>query len=415
MNGIGEFMQENLRELIWSVVCVFIGWALEWSRQKIIKLRRDSSRKKKRETFNANGIISLDHGDPFYGANEDGKATNGSVSCPLAKDSAFFIPLPETLIERVSEADYPVDFESRPATWFGEELPSFSALQKRMREYGEQADIKLPGLDTLLVKAREKAEKVVSARIESGATIFNGKKYGIKKIAVTRTADEHENSVLTIHLYETDYFTYLVMGQLSRELTEIELALPRTNSIQTLNNYYPFLTSLGVNALVVSTTGDDQGKVALCLRSGNIDNMNGEARWHVSMNEGLSVTDKVGERVYLDNCVQRGLEEELHVRLANTSTKSGYAQGRVYFGDLFLVSETFEVGITAVCLLDMPCVEIAEAHRKAKDGALESDSDLAFIDLNAAAAKKFIRENKTTEILEYALSMATLVDPQFYS
>lgn len=127
-------------------------------------------------------------------------------------------------------------------------------------------------------------------------------------MSVSRSRDREFN---TLHMvfYTTDYFTHKVMRSVFEELRNTGRA-PEINYTSALNQYYPFLTSFGMNSLLRVVNNENQ-YIALVKRSKETSNMVNE-QWHVSMNEGLNMDDIDGKNINLNKWVKRGFREELN-------------------------------------------------------------------------------------------------------
>lgn len=190
----------------------------------------------------------------------------------------------------------------------------------------------------------------------SNGCLFNGAKYGILKHRVSRTNDEKEFPILNLYCFETDYFT-------DRVFTELWKALPvevrQTHSELSSHQPIAFLScSLGINCVVVCA--DD--KLLITERSSRVGLST--SRKHISMNEGLTQTDRdTGDIPSVRLCLLRGLREELGVRETDIL--------KMEVGDFFLERNHFQFGLTAVAHVATGSKELR--HAISKDRTLESD------------------------------------------
>ena len=123
----------------------------------------------------------------------------------------------------------------------------------------------------------------------------------------------------------------------------------------------------------------------------------------MSMNEALSFTDisdeSLAPKVSLDICVKRGLLEEIGVDLNSKCNN----EWNIYYGDVFLVKEKFEIGITALVKIDnMLFDEIKCSRETARDSSLETT------EIRAVKRKdivSFVRRNLFTDAGRYTVVM----------
>ena len=219
---------------------------------------------------------------------------------------------------------------------------------------------------------------------------------------LSKTEDKNEEDKIFIQYYKTDYYTHKVMHSIYQELRKEGHAIAQFSRAEDIkwSKYYPFLTSFGVASLLCIDNGEGNRALFLAKRSKFMANMNNADMWHVSMNEGLSVTDmdpNNPEQVSLQRCVERGYFEEVGIKSENRLEE-------IEFCDLFFVRENFEMGITAFATVKMSCEDLVNYHKGAEDASMET-VDKKVIPYTKNEIKKFRKENKLTDIAEYALAM----------
>lgn len=212
----------------------------------------------------------------------------------------------------------------------------------------------------------------------SNGCLFNGNKYGVLNYRVSRTNDEKEFPILNLYCFETNYFT-------DRVFTELWMTLPiDIRQIHSeLSNHQPitFLScSLGINCVVICA--DD--KLLITQRSSRVGLST--SRKHISMNEGLTQTDRdAGDIPSARLCLLRGLREELGVRESDIL--------KIDVGDFFLERNHFQFGFTAVVHLATGSQELR--HAISKDRTLESDNFM-FLDFHdTKELLKFLQTSKS--------------------
>lgn len=366
-----------IREAVVASIGFFVGAFINVIGSKIKKLvqslKRKQEIKKKSIHFEYEGIISLDHGDPFY------KHDNLVCKC---SDECFYLAIPEKQLVEIRS--YNEKFISREDCFF-----------KNKDLYSIGKGLGIENFKELIEKNRVIVAEEFAKRVKSGGTLFNGEVFGVNKVVSDR-ADKEENARLFITFYHTDHYTHVVMASVYNELRRNDHKISKARNIADTNVYFPFTASFGVNTILIL---EPENYVVLAKRSGFLRNMGGIDKWHVSMNEALTQTDIDEDVIDFERCVRRGLREELGIKPRD--------QGRISFnkfGDLFFVQNVFEMGITNVVKLNMSFEELKTCYRVAKDSELETVEILA-LKLNEKEIKNFITTNTCTPACEYNLAM----------
>lgn len=172
---------------------------------------------------------------------------------------------------------------------------------------------------------------------------FNEIKYGVLDVDIGRRVGQQENPVVTITTFETDFFTYRVFCSIYKELIQRGHEISRISTLSELKKYNCFVCSIGVNVIAcIDSQKYNQDEILITKRSGNT--INYRNMFHISANEGMCYMDynpSTG-RFDIENCLFRGMEEELGiVRSHHLKNKTEYQ-----FWDLFLSRDTFDFGIT---------------------------------------------------------------------
>lgn len=246
--------------------------------------------------------------------------------------------------------------------------------------YADLAEIsKIANLAALI----EKHRRIVGEKFLQSAEgmIFNGSKYGIYNLRFTRFG-ESESPAAELDLFQTDYFTHRVFRSIYRELKEAGHEIAQAG-VDNFLQYKPFLTSFGINTVLICE-GEKGKELILSKRSGRV---HGKPLFHVTMNEGLSQTDKDAYgKVDLELCFKRGLLEELgiHERLYRLAVRGS-------FYDFFLEKNNFEIGLSSVLEMELNFGKDIEPLI-GRDKALEAD---AFLSLPMAQApiRQFVKAN----------------------
>ena len=286
-------------------------------------------------------------------------------------------------------------------------------FSKTFEDVFEQVCSHLEGIDieklyTMFENSRVEVEEDIKEKINNGQTLFNGMMIGIRNFRPERNPKKNEESEMVIKYYETDFFTHRVMARLYQKIKNNivfhEENIIRTKekwSCETLNIFYPFMTSIGVDTLLF--VDENLSTTILTRRSDKLPNMSsnkGRGLWHVSMNEAVSETDFNDDNnsISLRKCVVRGLKEELGIDCEQRNTN-------IKFGDFFFVRDLFEVGITsAVMIPEINDIEVKEMSQRAKDSRLE------YLDLKGISVNDLKEDIKThgdyyTEACKYTAIM----------
>lgn len=319
------------------------------------------------------GMMSLEHAIPFY------LPKNMLVD---VVDEKFYLAFPEDVKEYVRVKDDLI----------------FNG--KTLSELGEEMEI--DNFEELVDKHRKIVAKMFIDSKNGVRPLFNGEKLGVRSIEIGRDGkDAIERNQFCINFYTTDYFTHQVMRSIYHELQSQGHPISKpTPDGSCLKKYYPFLTSFGIDSLLIREDENNHEKyIVMMKRSKTLPNMT-EDRWHVSMNEGLSHTDYENGKISLSACVSRGYEEELGIPL-----KFGVDNK---FNDLFMTVDDFELGITSVASVIMSDEDFKAAlESTAKDRALETVGNPIEIPNTVKDIRNFMKQHKSdmTKVCRYCLKM----------
>ena len=365
--------------LLGGLIGVFMDRSWDWIRGRR-ELRRSRKAMCRTEAeFAGQDFVSLDHAGTFY----DMKNINAHET-----GEKFFCSIPAEQLERMRKKD--PGFCSREDSFFG----------KSLEELG--TEMGFPGFAEAFEQARWKVADDFVRTVEADHTLFNGEKLGIREFVASRSgvSSDNEENILSFNFFKTDYFTHKVMHEVYRMQRQLdEPVIPVKFRKEEINRFYPFMTSLGINTLIVLVNGIHYA--VLSKRSKYLSNMNGEALWHVSMNEGVTAGDvTVGNRVDLQHAAMRGLSEELGLEPDEFQSVNNK------FYDVFMDAETFEMGISSRYNIDCTQQEFEEdmKNRNGKDNPLEID-EYCYLRFAVNEINRFIRDNKVTKECEYLLRM----------
>lgn len=381
-NFIETIKNSVIYEAIWILLGITIGKLIDFlvkflnakmRRRKALKQIKNES-KISLETLN---ILSLDHADPTYELHDivlEQTEKKLYIDCP----NQF-----KTLIQQLDP-----DFSFSTNTSFNQ-----------TSQFDDLATItKIENLPRLIHEHSAKVAKQIIKKLEERHTIFNGKKYGIYRIHRKRVADHDENASIRLDLFETDYFTHQVFRSIYEDLKMIGHPIGKIEKIEELYQYSPFTTSFGMNTFIILDSPNGE-EIIFAKRSKYLNQGIPESLWHVSMNEGLTITDKEGKEVSLIKCLHRGLREELGI----LEEHHKYIRDE-RFMDLFLETSKFEVGLTSFVKMDIPNDKLLELYNISKDGELETDC-LISIPLKNKNLKEFTINESLTPAAKYTLKM----------
>jgi len=325
-----------------------------------------------RERKDAINVVDLATGDPEF---EKRNIFSREIS-RFGDKRRLYINMPKNLKEKLRVKEKELGYMDSQFTEFHEDA-SFDG-GKTFEDLAEITGIEdLPALI-------EKHRVLVGLKFLDAAEgmIFNGDKYGVFNLRFTRFGEE-ENPGVEIDLFKTDYFTHRVFRSIYHELKERGHEIARANS-DTFLTYRPFFTSFGVNCLLICDGGKGK-EVILSKRSARV--AGSKSQYHITMNEGLSRTDKDPfGRIDIELCFKRGLLEELGIgeNIYQLAVKSA-------FYDFFLEKNNFEIGVSAVFELELD-FEKDIAPLIARDKQLEIDSFIP-LPMRSKAINRFVREN----------------------
>ncbi len=382
-----------MKEAISFVVGLILGWISEkflgWLWESIKKY----CGKKKIEKANSNyirndeNIHPLSHGTPFFEKN------TLILSAPTQE---FHMAMPKDIHDEVIEKN--PDFEHtlwhENEEYFGkgkDETQFIEDVSKIVNDTITKDEIH----QSIERQKREIGEMLLKRFSEP---FFNGEMYGIKQINDERVGNEEKEKV-TITSVKTDYYTHRVMAAVYQEMLQ-KNQIQSPEGMRNVNAFYPFLTSMGMNVLLVI---EKQDKIVLAKRSKQLINMK-EDQWHLSVNEAISITDLSCGRIDLEGCVRRGFMEELGLDC------NKFNQVNSYFSDIFMLKNPLEIGILGFVIMDEVTErDVRNGYNIAQDAIFEStgtdETGLMFLKFKERAIEEFCKKENVTAALKYALKM----------
>lgn len=355
-----------------SVILFFIQQTYSAVRKALFRRRVRSEILAYRKRKDAINVVDLATGAPEF---EKRNIFSREVS-RFGSQRCLYINMPKNLREKLRAKEKALGYMDSQFTEFHGDA-SFDGG----KTYEDLVEI--TGIEEL-PELIEKHRTMVGQRFLEAADgmMFNGEKYGVFNLRFTRFGEE-ENPGVEIDLFKTDYFTHRVFRSIYHELKERGHEIAFANS-DTFLKYRPFFTSFGVNCLLVCDGGNGK-EMVLSKRSARV--AGGKSRYHITMNEGLSRTDKDPfGRVDIELCFKRGLLEELGIgeNIYQLAVNSA-------FYDFFLEKNNFEIGVSSVFELELD-FEKDIAPLIARDKQLEVDSFVA-LPMRPKVINRFVKEH----------------------
>ena len=308
--------------------------------------------------------------------------------------NSFYLPVPDDILLKLQEK-YKSDsieffefFEIHEQILFDNE----TTIDKLSKKTG------IENLEQLIDEARyEVAYEFLNSK---NGLYFNASKYGVWNIDFTSKFGKGETRHLSLELFNTDYYTHKVMQNVYSKIYK-KYKIDEDITPEKLHKYNIFLTSFGVNALLLlkdKKMGDICVFAERSILASGTDKSN---IYHITMNEGLNQDDKdaIDGKIRLSNCLERGLWEELGLN------NDYYAQDMTAdFHDLFLVKDKFQLGISvSVFIKDMSFNDLYAQAEIAKDKKLEIGK-LKPIIFDKKHIEKFFTENSFTSYSRFIVS-----------
>lgn len=373
---LDKITDDGSAEFIYLIVGSLILYAFQRARDAFLRFRRRRHLKAELHAYRAGkeaiNVLDIANGDPDF---EKCNIIVREVS-NLGRPKALFVNMPAEHKSKLRQREIEAGYSEQQYSQFHADQ-SFNGSA----DFSELA--RMTGIEKLAELIEKHRHLVADKYLDSAeGMLFNGLKYGVFNLRVTRFG-ENEAPGVELYLFRTDYFTHRVFRSIYHELKAANHPIARAN-VDNFLQYRPFFTSFGVNALLIAE-GPKSKEIILSRRSARVHG--GRARYHVTMNEGLSQTDKDPfGRVDLELCFKRGLLEELGISndLYRLATRSA-------FYDFFLERTNLELGLSAVFELDVGFQTDVEPLI-ARDKTLEADS-FTSIPLKAAPIQEFVSNN----------------------
>lgn len=388
-----EILKETLTQLYFTSVGAILLYVaqLTFKKSKDLKSRRLIKKQIKKNISEDEfvNILSIANGDPEF-KRENIFTREASI---LGRRKCLYIDAPEEVKIKIRKKQIDFGYTEEQITKFNKDTSfDWSSNFK---------DIETSTGISNLCELIEKHRIIVGKNFLSSrnGALFNGIKYGIYALRFTRLG-ANEDPGIEMDLFETDYFTHRVFRSIYHELKDMKHEMTHVESSNFIK-YNPFLTSFGINCLLICN-GKNGREIVIGTRSARVHG--GDPRFHITMNEGLSQTDKDPfGRISLEECFKRGLLEELGIdnKIYNLASKA-------CLYDFFLERTNFEIGLSAAFEINLS-FENSISKLISRDKSLETDK-FTTIPLKKNDISAFLNEHKNAFIPHglYVLKMVTL-------
>lgn len=385
----------ELKDIVWFIIGLVIPGVIDKTRNYVGKRVLNKKIKMENNSYIGSGanVLPLSHGTPFF----DSKHL--VLSIPKKE---FYFSMPQDICEKIKQKNPDFNhtqWEEQKSCYWGSD--DDNELVEAIKKLNDK-------MDNNTIKQIIEDQKIEVANMflkRSSEAFFNGEMYGIIQLKDRREGN-NEKAKITIESVKTDYYTHRVMAAVYKRLLALEM-IKRPNSIDELNTYYPFLTSMGMNVLLII---ENKQKVVLTKRSKQLINMKMD-QWHLSMNEAISITDLNMETISLQGCVSRGLHEELGIILEKY-------EANVNYSDIFMLTDPIEFGILAFVVIDeLTEADVRRGYNIAQDAPLEStgndETGVTFLEISKKKIAEFVNNNNLTDAGKYALNMLVCRKTEF--
>ena len=397
MNTIGEVVLNLVNLILGAVVGYYYNYWEEKRRKRAEQRNIEAENQRLYQTLKDAdtsiqtecGIVQIEHGTPYF--------ERTALTTSVKDDRVCYYPIPMKNDLKEKLADY-----------------GFTQTNKYKLEYNDGYNCLSPQFlfkadfndafscfgnyswdEKTKAEIAEMAEVVANDFLEDlkkGKKRFNGSMLGVKKVKLNNDEHHDERPTASIEYYISDYFTYRVFAKFYLKHKDEFQQLHSTPDVKVLQKLsMPFLSSFGVAAVIIGTTGDIRYNAKLCDTDTIISGMRGGKvivdcnLIHFGMNEAFSYSmdSEHNNTPSYTHCVLRGITEELLGYKVDSEKGKQYEQyiGTPYFLDLIFDSNKCEMGIIAYVKLKFSLNEsegftresFLNLYNEAKDRTLETE------------------------------------------
>ena len=376
--------------LLWFLIGAACSYAINQTRatQKSKKEEEKPSSKEKADAK----VVSLALGDPYFVMN----AEHQDLRFKAPKDR-FHLAFPENTKQQIL-AIKPTFFN---AQW--EEAEHFLDGQSKddfIQKAASALDITPEKFKQMLQESERQVAESLLQKIEAGEPYFIGYMYCIQKMQPNREGIE-ERPTVDVSSFLSDYYTHRVMANIYRKVYRNNPEIAPSRISPQLAKLRYFLTSFGIDTLIILADEGEHGSVVFAKRSGKLYNMR-EDMWHEAMNEAVSVSDldETTGTISFEKAIARGIREELGVDL-----KTGKYPYDIQYSDIALIQDPLEAGVSAfVTIHNLTYKDLELMYLSAKDRELESVG-LTMVPLDEGFLEAFLSQNHVTPACTHMVEM----------
>lgn len=225
-----------------DIVWFFLGWLVPEIVKVIIRLvkkaRLNRDIKKENEKYISSGenILPLSHGTPFI------NCSHLVLSSPIQE---FHFSMPDDIHNKIVEINPDFEhtnWERQCYYWNRDDDNELVASIKKLN-----SELSCEEIKGVIESQKEEIAKMFLDR--ASEAFFNGEMYGIRQIEDRRVGNT-EKAKIVIRSFKTDYYTHRVMASVYQKLLN-EKRISAPAGLENLNSYFPFLTSMGMDVLLV--------------------------------------------------------------------------------------------------------------------------------------------------------------------
>lgn len=361
VDNLGAELVSAIIGAIFGFLCTFIGFMGKQILQRIRHIMHIKRMKKTEFLFDENlNIYTLENAIPKYKRIEI-----------ESSGKKFFIGFPDEKKHLV------------PSELVFHENCSFDG-SRSFRDLSEQTGIY--DIELLIDRKREiVAEDMINKR---NGCMFNEVKYGVYDVVIGERIGDSEEPTAKIITFETDFFTFRVMNLVYQDLKRRNNDIAKVSSMYEFRKYNCFSCAIGLHVIVgIDSEQFGQEELIVSKRSDNtIDYHN---KYHISVSEGICLQDYNAStgRVQINNCLFRGLEEELGIlREEHIDNNTEYS-----YWDILLNRETYDFEIS--CYVRLRRIYFSDVQvLMGKDKSFEV-SRFETVPANKKAIEEYIEEH----------------------
>lgn len=387
-------MIDNLWQLIiLANIVIVLGYFADKGAEKVYVFLKNKYRQSKirdiigRVEANNNSlkINSLDRLEDYY------EPENIYI---LKSRKRLFVDFPKDLKSELSHAEKPVVFRQDISL---DGSSNFKDIEK---------ETEIEKLGELIEKHRRIAAKLFIDKYRRGLVTSNGLRSGILDFDFGARYDSYDrwvldvSSKLNLEVFETDYFTNMVLKSIYQELCQNNHSIAQATDPFSIKKYRAFLTSFRINTFLI-VNARRGNKIVFGKGSKENKYPKDKCKWRTTMDKFLMPSEYHSNSVSILKCLYQGLHEHLGL---NKEYKDYVIEEKFY--DLFLDRENFELGITSTIKFNWKFGKYLTGKDSSEANNLKLD-EVRLVPFDRKALGEFMKENKEnlTASCLYAINM----------